>query len=61
MWCFFAAGACPAVGAEAQRESGVELILYDRGVRGLIEEKDFYSSPNYAALLLAVLRGGLKP
>ena len=60
MWCFFAAGARPAVGAEAQRETGVELVLYDRGVRGLIEEKDFYSAPNYAALLLAVLRAGLK-
>jgi 8-oxo-dGTP pyrophosphatase MutT (NUDIX family) len=60
MWCFFAAGAKPAVGAEAQREAGVDLVLYNRGVRGLIEEKDFYSAPNYAALLLAVLRAGLK-
>jgi ADP-ribose pyrophosphatase len=60
MWCFFAAGARPAIVAQTQREAGVDLVLYDRGVRGLIDEKDFYSAPNYAALLLAVLRGELK-
>ena len=60
MWCFFAANAKPAVGAEAQREAGVDLILYERGVRALIEEKEFYGAPSCAALLLAILRGGLK-
>jgi ADP-ribose pyrophosphatase len=61
MWVFYAPNARPVVGPNTQREAGVDLVLYERGVRGLIEEKDFYSSPNYAALLLAVLRGGLKP
>ena len=60
MWCFFAANARPAVGAEAQREAGVDLILYERGVRALIEEKEFYGAPSCAALLLATLRGELK-
>lgn len=60
MWCFYAPEAHPATGQGAEREAGVEMVLYDRGVRGLIEEKEFYSSPNYAALLLAMLRGGLK-
>ena len=60
MWCFFAANARPAIGAEAQREAGVDLILYERGVRALIEEKEFYSAPNCAALLLATLRRELK-
>ena len=60
MWCFLAADARPAAGAEAQREVGVDLILYDRGVQGLIEEKEFYSAPSCAALLFAVLRGKLK-
>lgn len=60
MWCFLAAGAVPAIGANTQREAGVDLILYDRGARELIREKDFYSAPNYAALLVAVLRGRLK-
>jgi 8-oxo-dGTP pyrophosphatase MutT (NUDIX family) len=60
MWCFFAANARPAVGAETQREAGVDLILYERGIRALIEEKEFYSAPSCAALMLATLRGGLK-
>ena len=61
MWCFFAANARPAVGAEAQREAGVDLVLYERGVRALVEEKEFFSAPSCAALLLATQRGGLKP
>jgi ADP-ribose pyrophosphatase len=60
MWCFLARDARPAAGAEVQREAGVDLVLYDRGVRGLIDEKEFYSAPACAALLYAVLRGGLK-
>ena len=60
MWCFFAANARPAVGAEAQREAGVDLILYERGVRALTDEKEFYSAPSCAALLLAALREKLK-
>jgi ADP-ribose pyrophosphatase len=61
MWCFFAPGARPTISPNPMREAGVDLVLYNRGVRGLIEEKDFYSAPNYAALLLALLRGQLKP
>jgi 8-oxo-dGTP pyrophosphatase MutT (NUDIX family) len=60
MWCFFAANARPAVASETQREAGVDLILYERGVRALIEEKEFYSAPSCAALLLATLREELK-
>lgn len=59
MWCFLAIDAKPTEGGEVQREAGVELILYDRGVRALIEEADFYSAPSCAALLYALLRGGL--
>jgi ADP-ribose pyrophosphatase YjhB (NUDIX family) len=60
MWCFPAANSRPATGAETGREAGADLILYERGVRALIEEKEFYSAPSCAALLLATLRGGLK-
>jgi ADP-ribose pyrophosphatase len=60
MWCFLALDAGPVAGAEAQREAGLELVLYEHGVRALIEEKEFYSAPVCAALLFAVLRGGLK-
>ena len=38
----------------------IDLILYERGVRALIEEEEFYSAPACAALLFAVLGGGLK-
>jgi 8-oxo-dGTP pyrophosphatase MutT (NUDIX family) len=60
MWCFLAADAQPTPGAEAQREVGVDLILYDGSVQELIREKEFYSAPSCAALLYAVLRGKLK-
>lgn len=60
MWGFLATDSRPARAMEAEREAGLELVLYEGGVRGLIEEKEFYSAPNYAALLLAVLRGGLR-
>jgi ADP-ribose pyrophosphatase len=60
MWCFFAADARPAVGAQAQGEAGVSLVLYDRGVRALIDDKEFYSAPSCVALYLAALRGELR-
>jgi ADP-ribose pyrophosphatase len=61
MWCFFAANARPAAAASTQREAGVDLVLYERGVRALIEEKEFFSAPSCAALLLATVRGDLMP
>jgi ADP-ribose pyrophosphatase len=59
MWCFFAAQAKPAADASIRREAGVDLILYEQGIQALIDEKGFYSAPSCAALLLAILRGGL--
>jgi hypothetical protein len=38
----------------------VDLIPYERGVRVLIEKKEFYSVPSCATLLLAALCGELK-
>ena len=60
MWCFLAANARPAVGAEAQREAGVDLILYERGVRTLRDEKEFCIALSCAVFLLAAIRGELK-
>jgi ADP-ribose pyrophosphatase len=60
MWCFFAGDAERAVGAEPQREAGVDLVFYDRGVKGLLDDKEFYSAPSCVALYLAALRGELK-
>ena len=45
---------------EAQRETGLDLVFYDRGLRALLDEKDFYSATSCAALLAALLHGGLK-
>jgi 8-oxo-dGTP pyrophosphatase MutT (NUDIX family) len=53
MWCFFAANATPAVASNTQREAGVDLVLYERSLRALLAEKEFYSAPSCAALLLA--------
>ena len=60
MWCFLAADDKPAAGAAGQREIGVDLVLYDRGVRALVQEPEFYSAPSCAALLFAVLPGAIK-
>jgi ADP-ribose pyrophosphatase len=59
MWCFFAGDARPVIGARPQGEAGVSLVLYEGGVHGLMDEKDFYSAPSCAALYLAALRGYL--
>jgi ADP-ribose pyrophosphatase len=60
MWCFLATDAKQVADAQAQREVGVDLVLYDRGARALTEEKDFYSATSCAALLYAVVQGELK-
>ena len=57
MYCFFAGDARPATGILPLGEAGVSRVLYDRGVRGLMDEKDFFSAPGCAALYLAALRG----
>ena len=59
MYCFFAGNATPSIGPVPQGEAGVGLVLYERGVRGLMEDKEFYSAPSCAALYLAALRGHL--
>jgi ADP-ribose pyrophosphatase len=61
MWCFFADGAKAVAGAQIQPGEVVELVFYKGGLRKLIEEKEFYSAPSYAALCLAIIRGQLKP
>ena len=60
MYCFFAGDARPVTGPRPQGEAGVSLVLYEDGVRGLLDEKDFYSAPSCAALYLAALRGHLR-
>ena len=57
MWCYFAANARPAPGAEI--ETGLSCEAYSKGVSALLGEPDFYSTGNWAALLAAVAQGRL--
>jgi ADP-ribose pyrophosphatase YjhB (NUDIX family) len=59
MWCFFATNARPARGAEAQREPGMELVLYDQPLGALLHEPEFYSAGSCAALFAALVVGRL--
>ena len=58
MWCYFAANARPAPGAEI--EAGLNCVRWTKDLKSLMQEPDFYSSGNWAALLAAVAQGKLK-
>ena len=45
IWCFFAADAKPAPDAEQRREAGIDLVLYGRSWRELLQEPDFLQRP----------------
>jgi ADP-ribose pyrophosphatase len=55
MWCYFAENARPAIDAAARREAGIDLVLYERGLRALLEEPDFHSAGGCAALFAAMV------
>jgi ADP-ribose pyrophosphatase len=59
IYCFFAGQAHRAAGPIPEAEAGISLVLYERGVRGLLDEQKFYSAPSCAALYVAALRGHL--
>jgi len=59
MWCFYAGNASPTKDTNHKAEAGIDFVLYEGGLRKLIQEKDFYSALNYAAIFAAVLRGKL--
>ena len=58
MWCYFAANAKPAPGAEI--EAGLKCVRWTQDLKSLMQEPDFYSSGNWAALMAAVAQGKLK-
>lgn len=58
MWCYFAASARYVPDAEI--EGGLSCIRYSHGLVKLLQEPDFYSSGNWAALLAAMAKGKLK-
>jgi ADP-ribose pyrophosphatase len=59
LWCFYAAAASRTSGNGYEPEPGVELVLYDRSLKELLDEADFFSALNHAAVLLALAGGRL--
>lgn len=59
LWCFFASNVKPCQRTQP-REAGVDFLYYERGIRFLLDEKEFFSAASYAAMFAAVVRGRLK-
>jgi 8-oxo-dGTP pyrophosphatase MutT (NUDIX family) len=57
MWCFFAGNARPTSNTAYQPEAGLDFVRYELGVSALLEEKEFCSALNRAALFAAVVQG----
>lgn len=61
MWCFFSPGVIRDAAVRFLPEPGVEPIMYTRALRDLVlNEQEFCSALNRAAVLLAVARGLLQ-
>ena len=58
VWCYFAADARRS--ADAEIEAGLSCHCWSKGLKALLQEPDFYSSGNWAALMAAVAQGKLK-
>ena len=59
LWCYYSDDAVSTASEGYQPEPGVEVVLYDRSLKDLLAEADFFSALNHAALLLAVAQGRL--
>jgi len=58
MWSFFAPAAVPAPVETFIPEAGIELVVFDKGMRELLLfESSFSSALNHAAVLMSVLKG----
>ena len=55
LWCYFAGNVRRQAGARL--ESGLEPVLYGKGLAALLRENDFYSSGSCAALFAALVQG----
>lgn len=58
MWCYFAPDAKLAPGAEI--ETGLKCVRWTQDLKSLMQEPEFYSSGNWAALMAAVTQRKLK-
>lgn len=54
-WCYFSDTLQAQPGAVV--EQGMDPLFYERGLQALLEEPDFYSAGNCAALFAALVRG----
>jgi ADP-ribose pyrophosphatase len=58
MWCFFAPGVRGRGDGQWRAEEGVEPVLWEGGLKGLLlEESSFSSALNRATILMALARG----
>jgi len=56
-WMFFASDVQPVVSPTFPRETGIEGLFYQGGLRALLAEEDFIATDSRAALLAAVTQG----
>jgi 8-oxo-dGTP pyrophosphatase MutT (NUDIX family) len=58
MWCYFAGNARPEPNANI--ESGLNCVRWSKDLKPLLQEPDFFSTGNWAALMAAVAQSKLK-
>ncbi|MBC8096283.1 MAG: NUDIX hydrolase [Akkermansiaceae bacterium] len=58
VWSYIARNARPQ--PHAVIEPGLELVIYTRGLRALVEEKEFCNAVHYGAICTAMLNGKLR-
>jgi 8-oxo-dGTP pyrophosphatase MutT (NUDIX family) len=57
MWVYFAANVRPAKNPAHAREAGMECVLYDGGIRALMDNPEFFAAGALAAIFAAVAKG----
>ena len=60
LWIYFAPDVKPAVNPQHEREAGVELVVWKKDFRALLDEKEFISASTHAAIFAAAARGKIK-
>lgn len=60
MWCYFAPAARLSPEAERVREAGMNLVVYAKGWRALLDEPGFIAGSSCATLFAALAKGKLR-
>jgi len=58
LWCYFAGNARPS--PDAVVEAGMNCVRWSKGLKPLLEEPEFYSCGNWAALMAVVAQNKMK-